>query len=384
MTTNFETRRELVVSKRLVVPVVPNLASVSNATPGAIVYDSSTGNLNVASGGAWTPSVLTPATPTTLGTVYGITNLATSGGKVCLGYESSEDTSGGIFIGYRAGFLLPGTAIQNTAIGFQALNVAFPSQSCVAIGSNAGQIQGDENVSVGVQSGQAAIGDNNVFFGYNAGVSFVGSGNTVFGTQASDGGFTGPANNNVIIGFQAGRTGTTASGNIVIGSSSSPDLGTCTNCIVIGTGASCQTAGTNRIVLGASAVGTTNNEFTISPTITQWRSFGLSSAAAANTLQIDPATGIITQAASSRRFKENIRELEVDTRKVHQLSLRSYNYKSDGKEDYGLIAEDTYEILPEIVTLDSEGKPHGIRHLTLVMLLLAEIQRLREELESLQ
>ncbi|ALX27645.1 hypothetical protein GMAR_ORF271 [Golden Marseillevirus] len=264
------------------------------------------------------------------------------------------------------------------------MNVNFSVQNSVAVGAGAGIVQGIENVSVGSQAGLNSVGNSCVFFGYSAGTSVIGSGNTIFGAQAADGGFTGPATNNVIIGFQAGRTGTTASSNIVIGTSACPNLGTCTNCIVIGTSSNCQTAGTNRIVLGANTTGTTNNELTISPTITQWRSFGLSVSASANTLQINPATGVITQAASSRRFKENIRDLEVDTSKLHELSLHSYNYKSDGQEDYGLIAEDTFEILPEIVTLDSEGQPHGIKHLTLVMLLLAEVQRLRKELETLE
>nr|WNL49524.1 peptidase [Marseillevirus sp.] len=383
MATNFETRRELVVSKKFIAPVVPSLASASTATPGSIVFDKTTGNLNVSTGSGWSPSNLPIATPTVRGIVYGLTP-AGSGTPTSLGYLSGAVAQSSVFIGYSTGSNIPITVGQCTAIGSMAMSSAGILDRSVAVGANSGNIVGGNNTSAGVNAGNGSSGTDNVIFGYNSGLNTVGSYNVIFGNQAADGGFTGPASNNVIIGYQAGRTGTTASQNVVVGQAACPNLGTCTNCIVIGRAASCGTAGTNRIVLGASAVGATDNEFTISPTITQWRSLGLASAAAANTLQINPATGIITQAASSRRFKEKIRDLEVDTSKLYDLALKTYEYKSDGREDYGLIAEDTYDILPEIVTLDAEGNPHGIKHLTLVMLLVAELQKLKQRVEALE
>ncbi|AHA46219.1 hypothetical protein ISTM_321 [Insectomime virus] len=383
MTTNFETRRELVVSKKFVVPVVPNLASADLATPGTIVFDTSTGDLNVSTGGSWSPGGVPIATPTSRGTVFGSTP-EVNPETVSLGYLSQPGTLFGAFIGYGAGETLMNTSTECVAVGYRAMDIPVSVARCTAVGANAGQIIGDGNVSIGASAALGATGSNNVCFGVDTGSNMVGSDNVLFGAQIADGGITGPFDENVVIGHQAGRAATTASGNVVIGQAACPDLGTCTDCIVIGRAATAGTSGVNRIVLGASTVGATDNEMTISPTITQWRSLGLSSAAAANTLQIDPATGIITQAASSRRFKENIRDLSVDTEKLHDLSLKEYNYKADGKEDCGLIAEEAYEILPEIVTLDSEGKPHGIRHLTMAMLLLAEVQRLRKELESLR
>ncbi|AIT54638.1 hypothetical protein MEL_025 [Melbournevirus] len=384
MTTNFETRKELVVSKKFVVPVVPNLSSFSDATPGSIVFDRSTGNLNVATGTSWSPSNLPIATPTVRGTVFGNTN-STSAGAVSLGYLSNSTLGLSTFVGYGAGESLANISVTCTAVGYRAMDVASSSVDSIAIGANSGKIlAGTGNISVGVDAASGASGTDNISVGDETASGLTGSGNVLFGHQVADGGISGPFDNNVVVGYQAGRAATTASGNIVIGSGASPNLGTCTNCIVLGTGASCGTSGTNRIVLGASAVGATDNEMTIAPTITQWRSLGLSSAAAANTLQIDPATGIITQAASSRRFKENIRDLDVDTERLYDLSLKAYNYKSDGKEDFGLIAEDTYDVLPEIVTLDAEGNPHGIKHLTLAMLLLAEVQSLKKQLKELQ
>nr|WNL49589.1 peptidase [Marseillevirus sp.] len=383
MTTNFETRRELIVSKKLIIPVVSDLAQADLTTPGAIVFDKSSGNFNVATGSSWSPGGVPIATPTSRGVVFGNTDTLVNG-NISLGYLTNITTTSGTYIGYGAGETLGSLSVDCTAIGYRSMNVPASIVRCVAIGANSGDITGDQNISIGASSSSGATGSDNIVFGYSSASGMVGSRNILVGTQVSDGGIVGPFNDNVIVGYQAGRAATTASGNIVFGSGASPILGTCTNCIVIGTAATAGTTGVNRIVLGASAVGATDNELTISPTITQWRSLGLASAAAANTLQINPATGIITQAASSRRFKEDIRDLEVDTKKLHDLSLKTYKYKSDGREDYGLIAEDTHDILPEIVTLDEEGKPHGIKHLTLAMLLLAEVQNLRKELDELR
>ncbi|AQM72987.1 peptidase [Noumeavirus] len=382
MTTNFETRRELTVSNKFIVPVVPNLASATLATPGAVVFDKSTGNLNVATGTSWSNGLSPAATPTTRGTVFGNTGTGVSS-ATSLGYLTNAGTTTGTYVGYGAAETLGSGSGDCTAVGYRAMDVPSTIFSCTAVGSNSGKAVGDQNISIGVSTGDGATGSDNVMIGNDTGTGMVGSRNILVGTQVADGAITGPFNDNVVIGYQAGRNGTIATGNIVLGSGASPDLGACQDCVVLGRGSTAGTSGSNRIILGASTTGTTNNELTIAPTITRWRSLGLASAAAANILQIDPATGIITQVASSKRFKENIRELEVDTEKLHNLSLKTYNYKEDKREDYGLIAEEAYEILPEIVTLDAEGKPHGIRHTTLAMLLLAEVQSLRKELRQL-
>ncbi|AMQ10520.1 hypothetical protein [Brazilian marseillevirus] len=383
MTTNFETRKDLTVTKNFVVPVVPNLASANLATPGSIVFDKTTGNLNVSTGSGWSPSNLPIATPSVRGIVFGSTPTGT-GTPTSLGFGVGNVAQNSVFVGQSAGTGVAFPRMDCTAVGTNAMSVAGVLDRCTAVGFNAGNVAGQENTCMGVNAGTGASGSSNVYFGFNSGTNVVGSENTVFGNQAADGGATGPFNGNTIVGFQAGRTGTTATGNVVVGQGACPDLGTCTNCVVVGRAASCGTSGNNRIVLGASAVGATDNELTIAPTITQWRSLGLASAAAANTLQINPATGIITQAASSRRFKDKIRNLEVDTEKLYELSLKTYEYKSDGREDFGLIAEDTYEVLPEIVTLDADGNPHGIKHFTLVMLLLAELQNLKKQVRDRQ
>lgn len=80
--------------------------------------------------------------------------------------------------------------------------------------------------------------------------------------------------------------------------------------------------------------------------------------------------GQLYRAVSSDKFKENIRNIEVDTKKLYQLRPRSYEFKSEnayqtktGNQDrtsFGLIAEEVDNILPELVI--REPKPVDIRN----------------------
>ncbi len=57
----------------------------------------------------------------------------------------------------------------------------------------------------------------------------------------------------------------------------------------------------------------------------------------------------------------------------------------DEKEDHlGLIAEEVEEVFPHLVPKDSEGRPASVRYSLLTVLLIAEYQRMRRELEQLK
>jgi hypothetical protein len=57
---------------------------------------------------------------------------------------------------------------------------------------------------------------------------------------------------------------------------------------------------------------------------------------------------------SSRRFKINIQPLERALEKIEQLQGVSYQRKSDGKHEIGVVAEDVDQIVPEVVSRDPE------------------------------
>ena len=93
---------------------------------------------------------------------------------------------------------------------------------------------------------------------------------------------------------------------------------------------------------------------------------------------------------SSEYYKYDKRSLEIDSSLIYQLQPRSYRFgakKSDAPadwpmadgeaDDWGLTAEEVYDVLPELVNLKN-GKPYSVKYSMLSVLLLNEIKKLRE------
>jgi hypothetical protein len=78
--------------------------------------------------------------------------------------------------------------------------------------------------------------------------------------------------------------------------------------------------------------------------------------------------------------------------KVKQLQGVSYDRKSDGKPEIGVVAEDVAQIVPEIVSRDPKtNEVQGVDYSRLTALLLeavksqqAEIDQLKEQLQQLK
>jgi len=103
-------------------------------------------------------------------------------------------------------------------------------------------------------------------------------------------------------------------------------------------------------------------------------------------LDADTGTSLVLTAgdevvtdSSSLRFKENVEDLVVDLDKLYQLHPIGFNWKKSGTPDLGLAAEEVYKVLPELVILDRDGKPFSVKYGRLAVLLLSELQRIKEE-----
>ena len=82
---------------------------------------------------------------------------------------------------------------------------------------------------------------------------------------------------------------------------------------------------------------------------------------------------------SSRRYKDNITPIEIDTSKIYDLKPVSYTATNpiegrEGIREFGMIAEDTYEFIPEIVSW-KDGHINSINYSQLPVLLLNEVQK---------
>jgi hypothetical protein len=89
--------------------------------------------------------------------------------------------------------------------------------------------------------------------------------------------------------------------------------------------------------------------------------------------------GKLWKESSSRRYKQSIRRLEVNSEKVLELSPVRFQWKTTHGEDVGLIAEDVEQVLPELVVLDAEGRPDAVKYdkVALYLLELVKVQQQR-------
>jgi hypothetical protein len=88
---------------------------------------------------------------------------------------------------------------------------------------------------------------------------------------------------------------------------------------------------------------------------------------------------------SSITLKENISPIENSLDKILQLNPVTYDRKNNiSKNEAGLIAEEVNEILPNIVSKDSEGNPEGINYTKLSVYLIDAIKELKKEIEDLR
>ena len=87
---------------------------------------------------------------------------------------------------------------------------------------------------------------------------------------------------------------------------------------------------------------------------------------------------------SSIVFKENINPIENALTAIMQLVGVTYDRKDNKEHEAGLIAEDVYKIIPDLVSLDADSKPHGIKYSKLTAYLIEAVKSLKSEIDTLK
>jgi hypothetical protein len=87
---------------------------------------------------------------------------------------------------------------------------------------------------------------------------------------------------------------------------------------------------------------------------------------------------------SSIRYKENIKSIGDALLRVNKLNPVTYNKIGVVREEIGLIAEDVFELFPEVVTLNDANQPDGIQYQRLSVILLKALQELTERVNKLE
>ena len=107
-------------------------------------------------------------------------------------------------------------------------------------------------------------------------------------------------------------------------------------------------------------------------------------------------SGYLYKYPSSERFKENIIDLDFDSSKIYDLLPRTFKWKDAeqagipvvGQIDFGYIAEEVHEILPQLVGYDNfedgDNLPASVHYNQITVLLVEEMKKLRARIEVLE
>lgn len=90
------------------------------------------------------------------------------------------------------------------------------------------------------------------------------------------------------------------------------------------------------------------------------------------------------QVNSSERYKYNINTFENALSTVCALRGVTYNRKVDDRPQIGLIAEEVYEIIPQVVELNGEGQPDSIQYDSIIGVLVEAVKELKTQISALQ
>ena len=112
-------------------------------------------------------------------------------------------------------------------------------------------------------------------------------------------------------------------------------------------------------------------------------------AAASNIMTLSGAGALTISSTfteqSSIAIKENVNPITDALNTISRLTGVTYDRK-DGTHynEAGLIAEEVYKVIPDIVTLDDDGKPYGIQYTKFTAYLIEAVKMLKMEIEQLK
>ncbi len=312
--------------------------------------------------------------------------------------------------------MFQGSAVTVTDKGnFNLSNSAFSYQIG---GSSVLRIAGNHNLFLGVKAGyKNTSGPGNVFSGYSAGYSnTTGESNTFSGTNAGYNTTTGSYN--TFSGGGAGYSNTTGSFSTISGyfagafsnGSYNTFYGSYTGVynpgilnIFVGDFIGMNNTGSSNIYIGGDGPQDESNTIRIGYQGTgagyQNAAYiaGIYGSALSSGIPVYVnSNGQLGTVLSSRRFKEQVRDMGDSSSALMKLRPVTFLYKPEYDKgprtlQYGLIAEEVAEVYPDLVAYEPDGKPLTVKYQYLNTMLLNELQKQhavvaaqREEIDSLR
>jgi hypothetical protein len=268
-------------------------------------------------------------------------------------------------LGFEAGNNC-GTGTSNVAVGVDALNGNIAPSYLIAIGDSALFHNGTGSTVQVLDSAtcNTAIGSKSLVTNIN------GSYNTATGFHSLYDNLNGYRN--TALGYVALNQNVSGNDNTAIGDSTGPTSSALNNTTTLGSGARATVS--NEVVIGNGSV-------------TSLYCQGAYAATTANSANLYvSSSGQIMRSTSSARYKTNIHDLDINTDKLYDLRPVSYTSKIDGKEYFGLVAEEVAKVLPELAeyakskdvipgSTSEEVIPDAVKYPMLSVLLLEELKK---------
>jgi hypothetical protein len=297
-----------------------------------------------------------------------------------IGHEAGKKTTTGkynSFVGYQAGYFNT-TGDKNYFLGYRAGYHNIDGYSNVYIGDSCGyaNTSGYWNTASGYKAMNANIsGWNNTAIGvFSLYKNTSGNYNTAIGLDACYDNIGGQSN--VAIGYNALLLNDWGNNNTAVGMMAYSS-GKFTNSTAIGYYSAITT--NNQVVLGNNAVTSFYCQ----------GAYAATSASVANMVVL--STGQILRSTSSKRYKKDIRDININTEDIYKLRPVSYVSLTDNKPYFGLVAEEVAEVIPELTEFAVEKEvvpgsnsdkliPEAVKYPMLSVLLLSEMQKHNEKI----
>jgi hypothetical protein len=314
-------------------------------------------------------------------------NIRRQGSPFVYAFGTSNFTAG------ASALQLTATGGLNTAVGVGTMHQLTSGSNNTAIGETAlaATADGHDNTGVGRRAlASNTSGNGNVAAGSSAlDANTIGFENAAAGISALAANTSG--NDNTAAGAYALQDNTTGSNNTALGVGALQRMTSGNNNTAIGFEAGFGLfIGSNNVYLASGGVDGDSNVLRLGGT--QTRTFiagvrGIQTGAANAVPVVIDSNGQLGTVNSSRRFKEDIRDMEAASDGLMRLRPVTYHYiqkRADGSQplEYGLIAEEVEEVYPDLVAHSADGRIETVQYQKLEPMLLNEVQKQRRELET--
>ena len=401
------------------------------AYPGTVqtLYNSTNGNITLSSSGNFIGNGFTSGTSQTIpknttytvtsdGTNYVITNNQGGPIDVTSGTFGGTLTANGTFTANSTVGMSPANAnvtISPTGTGTVTISPAgtltmSPTGALTVNPTGAASITGSSTLTLGT-AGQTTTMQGNISASTSNQTVTLSPTGTGTVTISPAGALTiNPATASTINNTSIGATTRAAGAFTTLGANSTA---TFTGAITADTGTNNQshtTTGTGTITISSGTTGSINNMSIGAST----RSSGAFTTLAANssvtfsantgstnstsgTLVVTGGVGVsenvyvggtlsaatVTE-TSSIVYKENVQPIDNALDLVLQLLGVTYDRKDNKEHESGLIAEDVYKVIPDLVVLDKDGNPNSIKYSKISAYLVESIKTLKKEIDAIK